>query len=1393
MEQEKELHPLLAKFVLAEIDVSQQRAVARMMGVRGVPVLAALSSDGRERRRSTGFLNKQDLKAYLERLLNPAGVQEADVEKQRLLKILQQDELAEDELAEVIAGMKRTGNRTALRDALLARRPVPSGQLVDLLSHARLDVRLGVMELLEELTGKSHGYNPWTPLNNETAISAWREWAGKATDEQFTRIATFSDEQLQDYLRDLAGNDRERVFRAMRLLEQGDEKTQQAIADYATTHPELSALALNRLREMRYLLLLKSVPRIEAGNAAHRLVYGNLDVRLRILEDLAKRDRRCIPVLRDYLTDSDVMIREAAVDGLAKLDPDRINLFLRHLENEKSVDVQIRILGHLRSGGGKKIAETLIRYTQSEDEDVVIAALEALESQGSSAYQTDQLLGWLRDKRWRVRVAALPLAKTSSDDEVRNELVKLMKDSDDFVRASAARTFEEAVETLDAKDLEKYFVNYPKLRPALVRRYSELEKPVPDQLFELVADQESGDILQFLEAFDYSPDKGLRAARHFIDHKDEDVQGVALGSLARIGSLTDVIPKLQEGDEKKVKAILTHLRTDSQTSLRSAGTGLTEAEVETWIREKLDLSPELDARLPKLIGPNGLSQKRYKELLAAMKEIKSEGQTSDASASRPLPSLKEVLTPYLSHTNQTIRFQAALKSVQIGNENSVDIFLQQLSSLEEDDLEKAMRVLPLVKRTNLFGVVRPFVQSENDTLRYYVLGGLYRHSLAKHFLLPLFAEAEQTNSLLLAKDLAHYEFEQMLKRDYSSRRLTRQWATNLLASASLESTPNPPLISFAMLALRYTWKRGDETSLRRWVHHRNPILRRAAWSGIAICAPRRFAEHAQKVAADPSELVREIVPAAYNGTGSEYWLHYFNEEDTESDYGTFREVYASSTNLFSALQQLTRDPVDRIQIGAYLALMQQGQKLDVAKFVQAIQRLDDASAISDQLASLMTRNFRRLGPEYTALVQFIEPADSDWEQRERTPMLKHFGLLAKTDPSVKSTATAQLKPKTAGEPVDLFTPYRQRQGLPVVLFFYEPTCSDCAALSEELSRQAEIDFPLMDVIKLDINDEAAEKMNAALCELAGQPKLSGKTPALISGAGILAGTDTGLEKLIPFLTDSAAIPAAGWLPSSEALAALDPKDEAGGSELPAGGNSAASVAPLVVHTLVPVSDAPPPPLLSESVATGTSALQQPATESNRSHQDTSPKAVKRFHPALFIPSLLLLVLMVKAPDSRGLYLTVIVFPVAFALGLLPALLLQDAGGLRVLFWLADFILFTVAVGLLVEVWEQQRKKKGAKSLVSPRTFDAPLPRTPRLILAGTAGFALALMVGYLAHLPFSGNPGNAILGSCLALLAALVLGRVSRESDASPMIWKIGIGLVGLLLFASIIAVEFSQ
>lgn len=311
-----ETRNLLQHYALVEINVMDDPLTAQQYGLRGVPAVLILSSDGQVRNGVSGYVSAPELCALLRGELNPEFIAAQDAGYQEILAALDR-KLVPDELwPRILAGMGEPAKRKELRDRVFALKPFPAARMVALLEDPKLAVRLGALELLEELAGQSHDFDPWQPPGaNAEAIRRWKEWASGTGGAVEKLYAALSEEEIRDCLQDLVSEHRDRALRAMRLLEQGGPGTADAVAAFLAEHPDLPAGARGRIREVRYVLALPGTTGVDVRALAHRLVFGNLDARLRAIQDLPRFRAAAVPVLAEFLLDPEPIVRETAVDS----------------------------------------------------------------------------------------------------------------------------------------------------------------------------------------------------------------------------------------------------------------------------------------------------------------------------------------------------------------------------------------------------------------------------------------------------------------------------------------------------------------------------------------------------------------------------------------------------------------------------------------------------------------------------------------------------------------------------------------------------------------------------------------------------------------------------------------------------------------------------------------------------------------------------------------------------------------------------------------------------------------------------------------------------------------------------------------------------------------------
>ena len=221
-------------------------------------------------------------------------------------------------LAEVLPQMADPDRRTVIRSTLIEAKSPPRADLVALLQHPALAVRLGALELLEELAGGDFSYNPWLPADspeNLAAFARWKTWTGNPA---ATRADTslYSMEQRRGYLRDILGEDADKASRARRMLEAEGFSALGFLESFLTETPTLTTGARAKIREAQYQITLTRQLGDQAAITARHLAFGSRDQLLAALAATRSAGLLALPILRDFITHADPLVRETAIDSL---------------------------------------------------------------------------------------------------------------------------------------------------------------------------------------------------------------------------------------------------------------------------------------------------------------------------------------------------------------------------------------------------------------------------------------------------------------------------------------------------------------------------------------------------------------------------------------------------------------------------------------------------------------------------------------------------------------------------------------------------------------------------------------------------------------------------------------------------------------------------------------------------------------------------------------------------------------------------------------------------------------------------------------------------------------------------------------------------------------------
>lgn len=560
-----ELAELLGNFVLVEIDVSENRGLAAQYEVRGVPALLVLTGDGRAQHGISGYADSAQLRQLLEGVLNPELVRQAQTGDTDILKKVVDGNLSPEDWPDVMAALGRDAIRDEIRTRLLKLSPFPAAQVLGMLSHPRLAVRVGALDLLEELAGTTYNFDPWIGPGaldaQSTPMAQWTQWAAGVTGRVETVYASLDGDRIAALVQDLISENREHSIRAMRMLEQGGEGVARALADTLDQTPDLTYGARSRIREVQYALYLPSTSPLPPAETAHRLVFGNPDVRMKTLTSLTVLGADALPILREFLSDLDPMIRETTVDAMIAAGGRRALAILgKHLQTETNRHVQHAVLRNLANVKSRGAMLLLAPYLSHADENLAIAALNSI-ARMETIEPAEAVAACFGDPRWRVRAAAIETAGTLKMKTLSDRTVSMLNDPDDYVRFAAVGALAKLGAKQSVGTLKTLFLKDDTLKGPIISAFGGMELAIPPEFITAVPGMSSEALLAVVQGLGDCEERGLPMAAKLAENENNDVACAALRILGQSISSHEaymplVVQALTSGKRQKQMAVL---------------------------------------------------------------------------------------------------------------------------------------------------------------------------------------------------------------------------------------------------------------------------------------------------------------------------------------------------------------------------------------------------------------------------------------------------------------------------------------------------------------------------------------------------------------------------------------------------------------------------------------------------------------------------------------------------------------------------------------------------------------------------------------------------------------------------------------------------------------------
>jgi HEAT repeat protein len=1129
--------------------IERNKFDAMRFGVRGVPSIRILGGDGVVRDGIDGYAPKRVVIELLSRSLGVSAARE-DKTLQEAVALLDSGKVPDDKwpLAMLAAGMP--GGRTLVRERLLRTALENRVALVRLLEHPRLAVRLGALDLLEEVNGETLGFDPWRDEDgdNAAALGRWKAWAGAATNETAAVFTALTRESFDGYVQDLIADrgDPDRAARARRMLIQGGRSTAGWLTEFVAAHPELPPGMRRRIQEVKYAILLPAIAGVEPALLAHRLVSGNLDMRLRAIRELPRTGKAALPVLQELIEDRDPMVREAVVESALKAGRDlAVGMVEKLAATEKDRDVLFVMVRELRRVTSAKGLAVLGSFLRHGDEDLAIAAFSTLAKMESKRSVADVRAG-LRDPRWRVRVAALQCVQALKLPELVSDVEGLLDDTDEFVRFSAVQTLAEVKGKQTAKKLEAVFLRDDNLKGPVLAAFGEMDIPLPDSFRQALSGKPVSVLLGVAGGLRKCGSRGLPLAAGLAEHPDNDIACVALTVLAECG--TDLpqyrgalVTALRSKDRERVLTVLRGMRRDRSESRYSASfpsdpfsfEPLPETEQGTntpaVVNDILNAFLGDGAAAPASVAPTNQPAPKPQGAGrgAAMDEMldafagTAAGPTNAADAASAVP-LTEAVKALLKNPDPEIRFAAACAMLGRGDTSAIAEIAAGFSERPEDERRQlAYSVQAVAGRAESLPFFTGMLRDPSADVRSAAVAAMLQSKKADR-IDAIFRDLLSPDTRLRPSQVYSYNLRSDMGPG-TARRL-REWVLKMLA----EDAPQWRQ-TLGLALLKQCWQRGDDARVEPFLVSKDPLVRRAAWYTLGRMEPKVFRERAAVPAGDSSDLVRMVVPAMFRTSGGR-WVQYFTQEEFEEDWDWDHSESGKrlDDNLLSVLRKLGGDQSPRVRFEAMLSLVDRGEDVQMERLAKTVEELGDVDRAAYQLQSVLERGGRRIAPEDAqALLAVLERGESRERSLSWLRSRAKVGDSGSDEESLAFTArrTAPVPSVGAGaEPAAAVA----RSNTVHMVYFVKAGCPECGDVNRHLDALRR-EFPALKVEEHDIEKSAGKRYNEALCKRFGVPDVRRLVaPAIFVAAGAAVKEDATYARLGELINRSASMTDAGW-------------------------------------------------------------------------------------------------------------------------------------------------------------------------------------------------------------------------------------------------------------------------